>query len=374
MKKRTYLLVFSLLLLVSLVSSKIIVSEFHSPSCPHCLNVINSGVLDEIKLMDNVEFHMYDVALPRDYAKYEEYHKRIKMPSGWPLLIVEDGDKINYLLGDTPIIENSKQMIENISSYIHEENTLDKTKNYIENIFKDSVGEDGKLSLKGIFVLVLAAVVDSINPCAFGVLLFLMISLLNLGSSKRALKAGMLYVLIVFIVYFLAGLGFFSIIQSFSSIRYWIYLVVGIIVLVMSIIEFRDYIMATKGRESILRITPKIKPFIEKYSKKGTIFAVLVLGVVVSLFELPCTGGVYIAIIAMLSKHVSASYLYLLIYNLIFVLPLIIITVLIYKGASPEKLQNWNTRDRKWMKLGVALVMLFLAIYLLWEPLKYFFR
>ena len=66
----------------------------------------------------------------------------------------------------------------------------------------------------------------------------------------------------------------------------------------------------------------------------------LVLGVVVSLFELPCTGGVYIAIIAMLSKHVSASYLYLLIYNLIFVLPLIIITVLIYKGASPE---NYKT-------------------------------
>ena len=183
MKKRTYLLVFSLLLLVSLVSSKIIVSEFHSPSCPHCLNVINSGVLDEIKLMDNVEFHMYDVALPRDYAKYEEYHKRIKMPSGWPLLIVEDGDKINYLLGDTPIIENSKQMIENISSYIHEENTLDKTKIILKTYLKIR-RRRWQTILKRDFCFGISCSCDLINPCAFGVLLFLMISLLNLVLQR----------------------------------------------------------------------------------------------------------------------------------------------------------------------------------------------
>jgi cytochrome c biogenesis protein CcdA len=373
--------IFSLLLLtlfISVALAQINVYEFYSPTCAHCANVNSSGILDELSSIDGVNLTRYDIATEEGYKVYSKYHNESiypefsEMPSGVPLLIFETETETNYLIGDKPIIENAKSMLENISNYNYEESLFEKMKCFIEDDFVNSLN-DGELSAKGFIVLIVAALIDSINPCAFGVILFLMISLLNLGSSKRALKAGILYTFVVFIIYYLAGLGLFSVIQSLSQIRYWIYLVVGILVLTMATIEFRDYFMARKGKESILRINPKLKPFIEKYSTKGTILAILILGVVVALFELPCTGGVYIAIIAMLSKSVSLSYIYLLIYNLIFVMPLILLTFLVYKGMSPEKLQKWNSSKRAWMKLGSAIIMLLMAIYLLWSPVKYLF-
>ena len=372
MKKNIVLALIISICFLNLALAQINVSEFYSPSCPHCNNVANSGVLEEIEQMNNVTFTKYDVSTNEGYEKYNYYHGIIEMESGWPLLIVENEDEINYLLGDTPIIENAIDMINDISNYTHKQTFFEKIKCFIEDDFNGAMN-NGKLSGEGFIALILAAIVDSINPCAFGVLLFLMISLLNMGSSKRALRAGLLYTFVIFIVYFLAGLGIFSVIQGLGNIRYWIYLFVGTIVLGMGIVEFRDYVMAKKGKESVLKISPKIKPFIEKYSKKGTLIAILILGIVVSLFELPCTGGVYIAIITMLSKNVSISYLYLLIYNIIFVLPLIILTILVYRGTSPEKLQKWSSSERHWMKLGAAIVMLLLAIYLLWSPIKYLF-
>ncbi len=382
MEKRLLIcLLFFLSLNIAL--AQIEVSEFYSPSCPHCANVVNSGILEKIEELKNVNLNKYDITSEEGSEKYLNYHKKIDMPSGVPLLIVEKitqnetngeniTEEINFLIGDKPIIENSIEMINNISEYKHKQSFFEKIKCFVEDSFESSLN-NGKLSVQGLFVLILAAIIDSINPCAFGVLLFLMISLLNLGSSKRALKIGLFYTLIVFIVYFLAGFGIFSIIQKLTSIRNWIYLFVGIIVLLMSFIEFRDYIMSLKGKESLLRISPKIKPFIEKYSKKGTILAILILGIVVSLFELPCTGGVYIAIITMLSKHVTASYFYLFLYNIIFVLPLIVLTLLVYKGISPERLQKWNTQKRSWMKLGASVVMFLLALYLVWNPIKTIF-
>lgn len=370
--KKLFLFLGMMFLFVCFSSAEIMVTEFYRDDCPHCQNVASSGILDKIAEIEGVTLKTYNIFNDDGYVAYKEYHEKINMSSGVPLLIIENDDEINYLLGDTPIIENALSMITNVSGFEHKESIWEKFKCFIEDDFEDSIN-DGRLSAKGFIVLVLAAIIDSINPCAFGVLLFLMISLLNLGSSKRALRAGLLYTFVVFIVYFLAGLGVFSVIQTFGNIRYWIYLVVGCLVLGMGCIEFSDYIKARKGKESILRISPKIKPFIEKYSKKGTIFAIMVLGIVVALFELPCTGGVYIAIITMLSKHVSISYLYLLIYNLIFVLPLIIMTFLVYKGTSPEKLQKWNSQERKWMKLMAAIVMILLAVYLLWSPIKYLF-
>lgn len=375
-KRGIYLFIF-IILLVSTISAQINVYEFYSPSCPHCANVAESGILEELALIPNVTVSTHDISQPENYELYKSFHEKLEIPRGVPLLIIEKGERLNSLVGDTPIIENSKEIVEfyslsDANSTIPEQDIsfIERIRCIIEDNFNHDVTEQGKLSLKSFSLLIIAALIDSINPCAFGVIIFLMISLLNLGSSKRALKAGLIYTGVIFITYFLAGLGLFAVIQSITSIRKYIYLFVGILVLCLSLIEFRDYIFSKKGKESILKIPKKFKPLIEKYSKKGTLLAILILGVFVALFELPCTGGVYLGIITMLSQHVTVSYVYLLIYNLIFVLPLIVITLLIYKGASPEKLQKWSSNEKSWMKLGAAIIMLVLAVYLLWEPIK----
>ena len=91
----------------------------------------------------------------------------------------------------------------------------------------------------------------------------------------------------------------------------------------------------------------------------------IILGILVSLFELPCTGGVYLAILTIMSKT-GFAWGYLLLYNLIFILPLIVITLIIYKGTSPEVISNWTESNKRLMRLTGGLIMLALGIYILW--------
>ena len=91
----------------------------------------------------------------------------------------------------------------------------------------------------------------------------------------------------------------------------------------------------------------------------------IVLGIFVSLFELPCTGGIYLGILSLMSINKTFAISYLLLYNLIFVLPLIVLTYLIYRGMSPEVLQRWTIKERKWMKLASGVVLIALGVYIL---------
>jgi len=368
--KKTLFLAITFLFLITLVSAQTNVYEFYQPGCSHCIKVDESGVLDRVANIPNINLQKHNIRVEIGRERYNYYHSQMDMPGGTPLVVIEKNGTLSYLFGDVSIIEKLEAAVQDQSISETKASFIDRIKAFLEACFTSDLENEGRLSTTGLLALIGAAIVDSINPCAFGVLLFLMLSLLNLGSAKRALKAGLFYSFVVFVVYFLAGLGLFQVIQNVGQIRDWIYLAVGLLVLVLALIEFRDYASARKGKESILRISPKVKPFIEKYSKKGTLMAIMILGVVVALFELPCTGGIYIGIISLISQTPGLAIPYLLIYNIIFVLPLIIMTLLIYKGMSPERLQKWSNSERSWMKLAAAIVMLLIAIYLLWSPIK----
>jgi len=207
-----------------------------------------------------------------------------------------------------------------------------------------------------------AAVVDSINPCAFAVMIFLLTYLLNIGSKKRLMKVGFAYIISVYVVYFLAGLGLLSAIQSIqiSSIIYWIGASFAIIA---GLINIKD---SFYKKRATLAISEKAKPLIQKWTKKATVPAAIILGLLVSAFELPCTGGVYLAILGLMSTSVSTTtaLIYLAIYNFIFVLPLIIILLLVSYGTKAEKLEKWRNENRNIMRLVGGIFMLILGIWM----------
>ena len=97
---------------------------------------------------------------------------------------------------------------------------------------------------------------------------------------------------------------------------------------------------------------------------KGTLFSIVILGVIVSLFELPCTGEVYLGILTMMSLNQTFGISYLIVYNLIFVLPLVVLTYMVYRGTSTERLQNWTVSNRRYMKLISGLLLVGLATYI----------
>lgn len=357
MKKSLILVLLFAFVALSFVSAQTEVSYFYGNGCSHCAKVAASGIIEKVNASENVSVTKYEIYYNETSRnKFYAFANSLglaKNTLGVPFAVINCSGNLTYLAGDGPIInELEKSVVSCVGGGSINENVSPST----PDAHQITLGS-----------LIFAALIDSINPCAFGVLIFLMISLLKIGSSKRALRAGLVYTFVVFVVYFLSGLGIFKIIQSFSSVTLAVYLTAGILVLIVGVLELVDFLREDK--ESIVKISKRVKPLMEKFIHKGTIPAMIVLGVLVSLFELPCTGGIYLAILNLMSINKTFGIPYLLLYNFIFVLPLIVLTLLIYKGTSPEKLQKWTNTEKKWMKLSAGLIMVFLGIYILYSAL-----
>lgn len=209
-----------------------------------------------------------------------------------------------------------------------------------------------------------AAIIDSINPCAIAVMVFLLTYLISIGAKRRMLKLGSVYISVVFITYFLSGLGLLAFVQMLN-LGSPIYLFAAVVAIIVGIINLKDFFWYGKG--FTLQIPESRKPSINKYIKMSTFPATIILGFLVSLYELPCTGGVYIAILGLLARTGVSAVPVLLLYNFFFVLPLIVILVVVYKGASAESIAKWKDEKKKYMKLISGLFMLALGVWMLWS-------
>lgn len=212
--------------------------------------------------------------------------------------------------------------------------------------------------------VVVTALIDSINPCAIGVLILLVSTLVALAEDrKRMLFVGMIYITAIFITYFLAGLGLMAFIQRFELAQF-IGLLVGSLIILMGFVDIKDFFAYGKGFS--LGIKPKHVERIKVMAQEATIPGVIILGMFVAAVELPCTGGPYLAITALLARQFDfLAMMYLLLYNFIFVLPLVVIMVLAYIGITAAHLDKWKNANKKYMRLASGLLMVALGVILI---------
>lgn len=212
-----------------------------------------------------------------------------------------------------------------------------------------------------------AALIDSINPCAIGVILFLSTVLIRVAGDKRfMLRMGIIYVATVYVVYLLSGLGLIWFQHQIISRGYAeiVGLVVGSLIIGLGLIELKDVFWY--GRGISLEIPERYKERLVRMTASVSVGGIVVIGAFVAMVELPCTGGPYLAITAILAKSFDLRALvYLVIYNVIFVLPLIVIVVLIYYGASTAKMKLWREGARRWMNLATGILMVGLGALLI---------
>lgn len=216
--------------------------------------------------------------------------------------------------------------------------------------------------LPTIVTVVTTAAIDSINPCAIGVLI-LMISVMLVGkqSTKRMLLLGSLYVSSVLAVYLLAGLGLMYYFSTLPlALAEYISIGVGVLIILAGIFEIKDYFWY--GRWFSLTIPAAFAKKIHNYTSKTTVFGVVFLGAFVSAVELPCTGAPYLAIITLLSQNFDfTAFLLLILYNIIFVLPLIIILLLVASGMKLHEIKRWKQANRPIMRLLIGLLLVALG-------------
>jgi|TARA_B100000315_G_scaffold151895_1_gene140727 cytochrome c biogenesis protein CcdA len=220
-----------------------------------------------------------------------------------------------------------------------------------------------------------AALIDSINPCVFGVLIFLIAFMTRVfKSAKNMLLGGMIYTSVVYLTYLLLGIGFLKITVSFN-VSVAVYWIAALIAIIAGLIEIKDFFWYGKGfsLQMIPGAAKRIKFYtkkIEKIHNKNKYLSYLaagILGIFVVLVELPCTGAPYLAILAILAKgELSQGIPLLLLYNLIFVLPLFFIIAIAYFGKSSKTLENWRKKNRGLMRLITGIFLIVLGIFMLY--------
>lgn len=221
-------------------------------------------------------------------------------------------------------------------------------------------------------ILVGAALIDSINPCAFGVLLFLLAYLAKKVKHPQAmLLHGLTYISAVFLTYLVAGLALLPVLSSFHQTSLTLYAIIGALVIIFGLLEIKDFFWYGQGPSLALLpgAASRLKTYVGLISK--SLPSSFILGVFVALVELPCTGAVYLAVLSMISLSGLSigNTTLLLLYNVIFVLPLIVILWLFTQGTSVKKIEDWRKRHRAQMRLLIGLLLVFLGGWMIQQAL-----
>ena len=216
-------------------------------------------------------------------------------------------------------------------------------------------------------IVTAAAIIDSINFCAFSVLLLTIAFLFSAGNLRAGIvKIGGFYIAGIFLVYVLIGLGIMKMLHFFNAPHFMAKIGALILILFGGINVINEFFPTFPIK---LKIPNAAHQKMGKLIEKGSAPAAFFLGALVGLSEFPCTGGPYLMILGFL--HDRATYVkgvaYLLFYNLIFIIPLLMALFIASNKAFLEKIQTWQKRKTIRIRFlsGLAMIILGIIIFML---------
>ncbi|MEA3230067.1 MAG: hypothetical protein U9P44_04065, partial [archaeon] len=230
----------------------------------------------------------------------------------------------------------------------------------------NGTGADKNVKLSTVCLIALA---DTVNPCALAVFILMLIGITtyDMGNKKgKVIYAGLSFVGAVYIMYFFYGLIIirsFQLVESITNIRPVLYTMLGFVSIILGLLHLKGYFWYKPGgllTEMPISWRPRVKKLMTSItSPKGA----FIMGAFVTLFLIPCTMGPYFIAGGYLSVlELMEAVPWLLIYCLVFILPLIGITFLIHFGFKRvEDVSGWKDRNIKKLHLIIAAIMLLIG-------------
>jgi len=225
-------------------------------------------------------------------------------------------------------------------------------------------------------MVVVAGLLDGLNPCAISALVFF-VSVLAVARVHRSriLAVGLAFCAAAFLTYTLLGLGLLSGLRAltgFTLVRGLFEAVLAALLGVLAILSFRDaYLFKKSGRASdvTLQVPDRVKRLVHERmrdtARSGRIVAAgFVTGMLTTILESVCTGQVYLPTLALLIRNGQGGtrvWGYLLLYNALFTLPLLVVFFAVYRGVRTPQLLEWSRRHVVAAKVGLGLLFLILA-------------
>ncbi len=251
--------------------------------------------------------------------------------------------------------------------------------------FEEAEIEEAKVAVEETFskitllIVILGGLFDGVNPCAFATIIFFL-SYLQVAkrTPREILMVGISFITAIFLAYFSVGLIFHAAIaqltqlESFQWARVVMTWVFAFFAFLVALLSLRDGIRASRGnlKDMTLQLPDflknRIRGTIRKRARaRNYVIAAFVTGIIISFLELACTGQVYAPIVYQIQQGRADAVLYLLIYNIAFILPLVIIFTLAYRGMTSDALLKFQKNHTAAVKYATAALFFLLTIIIL---------
>jgi cytochrome c biogenesis protein CcdA len=352
---------------------KLVLQFFGSPTCGECAEIKTKILWPLVdSLPEKIDLRIYDIETDSGLKLAMKLEERFKTKESSPQeLFFPD----TFLLGYERIQKHGRELIDHYLAH--------PGKWTADTVTTDSTPITQTLKQrfkKFTFIqITLAGLADGINPCAIATMIFL-ISFLSVQKRKRSevLLVGLTFTAAVFITYLLLGLGAFKAFALLAA-YHWIasavrWLAVAFAAL-FAVFCFRDaivYAVTGNAKDIRIQLSPGMKSRIHKtisgnITARNLFLGTMVTGFLVTLLEAVCTGQVYLPTIILMTRAEGlrlTGWLYLLFYNFLFVLPLLVVMILAYYGLRWDELSRATQKRLPLLKTVMGIVLTGLAVFL----------
>jgi len=354
------------------------VAYFYVEACSDCRRVENEGLLDDLRAQ-GVDVQTYDLRKNENDELFLQYTVAYNTRDSYPILFA--GEDVYSGFYD-------------IREGIREGQILSSAESPLLDV--DQVNLDDLLNLEGLsglITIIIAGLIDGINPCAIAMLL-MFISMVGFIKDRRALLiVSVTYIGAIFLTYFAIGLFVLGALRNLTAIEVVgriLYILFALLCFFLFLITFQDFLASRKQKyEKVKNQLPsRLKKFNQRLMEKFTkifeeednrlkrYFYVIgipfLIGVVIAVTEALCTGQIYIVIL--FSIRTTAPLLgrfYLLVFNLMFIVPLIIIALITVKTKDVMAVSNAVRKRMPLIKLVTSIFFLAMMVYFISQVAGY---
>jgi len=235
-------------------------------------------------------------------------------------------------------------------------------------VLKNSDGAAGliyNLSRGGTWLLPLvffSSLLDSVHPCSFSILLITIAFLFGIQMTRsKIIKIGGAYIAGIFTAYFLIGLGILKVLHLFNTPHFMGKLGASLLIL-FGIINLVGYFFPRFPLK--LKLPKSLYTTMAGLMEKTSFVAAFGLGALVGICQFPCMGGPYLMVIGLLRDQVTylKGFGYLIFYNLILSIPLVVVLWVSADKVLVEKMQEWKMKKTSNLKLWAGLLMIIIGV------------
>lgn len=356
-------------------ADKLIIQFFGGATCGDCMEIKHSILFPAQKSNEEkIDLRIYDIDTDSGFNLLIKLEEDYNVKASAPITMFFPD---TFLTGNEDIRKHGSRLIE---YYL---NNPQKWVIASENVHLETEQIAEKLAQRfkeySFISILVAGLIDGVNPCAIATMIFLVSFLATKKRSrKEVLVIGLCFTGSVFVTYLLLGIGAFRIITALDQYRWmskmirWSAVGFAGIVGVLSFSDAFRFKKSKKTEDIKLQLPKAVKLRIHKVisgNLAGSQLATgaVITGFLVTLLEAVCTGQVYLPTIVLMTKQEGlrfTGWLYLVFYNFLFVVPLLIVMILAYYGMKWDKLAKTTQKNLVAIKIIFGIVLIGLAVFL----------